>query len=175
MNSGQRRLIISCVFLLCLLPCFDQLIPVCHGGRSRKDGFAPPLSTTVFHLQNTQQHPSPAQHFNPGRTNREIKKMKMRHDERGSQRLAGCGQVERREVLTTAEGRRAGWRFLISTGPLLHFLEHDAVFCGGKVRLVGEEKHCECNTCCLSFLFSHLCVSIFPVFLKGKHTQELWI
>lgn len=35
------------------------------------------------------------------------------------------------------EGRRAARRFLISTEPLLHFLEPDAVFCGGKVRLVG--------------------------------------
>lgn len=35
------------------------------------------------------------------------------------------------------EGRRAARRFLISAEPLLHFLEPDAVFCGGKVRLVG--------------------------------------
>lgn len=79
-------------FLPCLL--FNQQIPTCHGGRSIKDGFAPPLSP-AFYLQSRQRGilppSSPARHFNPARTNREIKKL--RHDERGSRRSAGCGQV----------------------------------------------------------------------------------
>lgn len=37
---------------------------------------------------------SPAQHFNPARMTREIKKLRLRHDERGSQQSAGCGQVK---------------------------------------------------------------------------------
>lgn len=49
----------------------------------------------------------------------------MRHDERGSRRSAGCGQVRRREAVGAAEGRHAVWRFLISTEPLLHFLDRD--------------------------------------------------
>lgn len=123
--------------------------------------------------------PSPAQYFNPARMNREIKKQKMRHDERGSQRSAGCGQVKRWCVLRTVEGRHTGWRFLISAGPLLHFLEPDTVFCGGQMRLGGKKqnktkKHSQ-NTCCLSFLFSHLSISIFTVFFKGEHTQSHWI
>ncbi len=108
--------------------------------------------------------PSPAQHFNPARTNREIKKLKMRHDERGSQRTAGCRQVKRQEVL----GRRAGWRF---------FIRHSHFFTSWNMMLFsmeerwdewGKKKTTECNTCCLSFLFSHLWVPIFPVFLKGN-------
>lgn len=85
--------------------------------------------------------PSPAQYFNPARMNREIKKQKMRHDERGSQRSAGCGQVKRWCVLRTVEGRHTGWRFLISAGPLLHFLEPDTVFCGGQMRLGGKKQN----------------------------------
>lgn len=79
---------------------------------------------------------SPARHSNPARTNREIKKLKMRRDERQ-------GHGVRQDVARWRDGRCLGrWRAdvqvgggLISTGPLLHFLEHDAVFCGGKVRL----------------------------------------
>lgn len=67
---------------------------------------------------------SPARLFNPAGTNREIKKLKMRSDESGSQRAAGYGQVQRADVQVRG--------FLINTRPLLHFLEHDAVFCGGK-------------------------------------------
>lgn len=90
--------------------------------------------------------PSPAQYFNPARMNREIKKQKMRHDERGSQRSAGCGQVKRWCVLRTVEGRHTGWRFLISAGPLLHFLEPDTVFCGGQMRLGGKKTKQKKNT-----------------------------
>lgn len=43
-----RRLIVSCVFLLGLPPCSDQLIPVCHGGRSIKDGFASSTHHSFF-------------------------------------------------------------------------------------------------------------------------------
>lgn len=98
--------------------------------------FSPQLF--IYRADSSILPPSPpAQHFNPARTNKEIKNPKMRHDERGSLWSAGCGQVKRREVLRTAEG--AG-DFLIRTGTLVHFLEHDAVFCGGNVRLV-EKKH----------------------------------
>lgn len=38
------------------------------------------------------------------------------------------------------EDSGGGRRFLIRAGPLLHFLEHDAVFCGGNVRLVENRE-----------------------------------
>lgn len=81
----------------------------------------------------------------------------------GSQRSAGCGQVKRAD-------RHAGWRFLISTGPLLHFLEHDAVFCRGEVRQVEKA---ECNTCCLSSLTQPLiCLHLSCVFRGKKHSLD---
>lgn len=117
---------------------------------------------------------SPAQHFNPAGTNREIKKLKMRHDERGSQQSAGCGQVKRREELRTTEGRRAGWWFLISTGPLLHFLEHDAVFCWVKVRLPGEKKTLWVQHLLFILLIQPLICLHLSYVLKGKtHPRAL--
>ncbi|KAI3355689.1 hypothetical protein L3Q82_004282 [Scortum barcoo] len=89
------------------------LIPAGHSRRSTKDGFAPPLlsgSSFTGQTAASPPSPSPARHFNPAGTNREIKRPKMRRDERGSRRSAGCGQVRRSRV----KGSRAGWRFLIS-------------------------------------------------------------
>lgn len=84
-----------------------------------------------------------------------------------------AGHGSQQDVGSCGDGRwwgRAGWRFLISTEPPLHFLELDAVMCGRKGRLMGRWGHSQCNTCLFS-LFRHLCVSIFPVCLKGKHTR----
>lgn len=159
---------VSCVSLLCLPVYFDQLILACHGGRGPYKMDLLVHSPQLF-IYSILPSSSPAQHFNPPRTNREIKKQRMRHDERGSQWSAECGQVKRREALRTVVSRRGGWRFLISEGPLLHFLEHDAVFHGGKVRLVREKKNMLWVQHLLFILLLQplVCLSLSCV-LKGK-------
>lgn len=62
-----------------------------------------------------------------------LKKLKLRHDERGSQRSAGCGQVKR-------AGRHVGWRFLISTRPTSSLPGTWCCFCRGKVRQVEKNR-----------------------------------
>lgn len=114
--------------------CFSVFSPanpwlVTEGGPEKMDFLLRTLLWLSLHLQGSSIRPCPsppAQCSNPARTNREIK------DETWWKRVAVVSRMWAAEETGDGSGNRQ-WRadrILISTWPLLHFLEHDGVFYG---------------------------------------------
>lgn len=133
--------------------CLDQLILTRHRGEVHKRWICSSTQLFIYSAGSSiLPSSSPAQRFNPARANGEIRELKRVMAVCRMCAGVGVGRVVAEVFKSTAT----------------HFLEPDAVFFGGKVRLVGgKEKALGCS----SSLLSHLCVSIFPVCLN-THTHS---